>query len=229
MLLIPFFSSCAGRVSGALLADGQADLNVYASLEPRMTMLIGALALASGTAQQGAPLLNGPAISASMADAPGVESASFRNLSPAAIEGPVKISRLSDFLASGKSSGFISFEQGGASKNGRCSIDLDLESGPQILDLISHEIGAYLSALMAPLATGEILTKTEYLMLVSSVYGRGISDEIAQAAIHAAVDFPGQVQSAKGGTFSGRRAEFQIPLLDLLVLETPLSYEVTWR
>ena len=34
---------------------------------------------------------------------------------------------------------------------------------------------------------------------------------------------------SKGGAFSGRKAEFEIPLIDLLVLEAPLSYEVTWR
>jgi len=37
------------------------------------------------------------------------------------------------------------------------------------------------------------------------------------------------VQSVRGGTFSGRRAEFSIPLVDILVMETPLSYEVVWR
>ena len=229
LVSLPFFASCAARVSGTLQADGQADLNVYAALEPRMTMLLGTLAAASGTAQPGAPLLNGPSISASMSATPGVESASLANRTPSAIEGPVRVSQIGDFLAHGSAQGFISFEQGTASRDGRCAVNLSRDSGPQILSLISPEIGMYLSALMAPLATGEELTRAEYLLLVGSVYGRGIADEISQAAIHASVDFPGQIRSARGGTFSGRRAEFAIPLLDLLVLETPLSYEVVWR
>jgi hypothetical protein len=233
--------SCAAQINGSLKGDGQTDLQIRAALEPRMTALIGGLAAASGAAQPGAPILDGPAIAASMSSAPGVASVSFKNTAPAAIEGPVKIAQIGDFLALGMAAGapavgktsFITFEQnargGGAASGGRCTINLSLASGPEILTLISPEISDYLSALMAPLATGEAMTKAEYVALVGSVYGRGIADEISKAFIRASLEFPGQIQSAQGGTFSGRRAEFAIPLLDILTLETPLSYEVVWR
>jgi hypothetical protein len=231
-----FFSSCASRINGSLQGDGQADLYIYAALEPRMAALIGAFAAASGTAQPGAPILNGAAMAASMSAAPGVASVSFKNTSPSAIEGPVKIARIGDFLSpgmttdgkqSGQKRGFIDFEQN--SSGGRCTVTLSIDTGPEILSLISADMSNYLSALMAPLATGEVLTKTEYLFLVGSVYGRGVADEISKAAVNASLEFPGPVQSVTGGTFSGRRAEFAIPLLDILVLETPLRYEITWK
>jgi hypothetical protein len=229
-VLLPLLS-CTARISGSLLGDGQADLTVYAGLEPRMTALITRLGEMAGSPQPGAPVLNGPAISASMAGAPGIASVSLRNGTPASIEGPVKISRIGDFLRPGTAAGgaanFITFEQN--SSGGRCSVRIGLDSGPQILTLISPDIVDYLGALMAPIATGEAATKTEYLALVTSVYGRGIADEISAATVRAVIDFPGPVQSAQGGTFSGRRAEFNIPLLDILVLETPLSYEIRWR
>jgi hypothetical protein len=98
-----------------------------------------------------------------------------------------------------------------------------------MLAYISPDIVAYLSALMAPLATGEAMTKKEYLALIASIYGSGIADEIAAAFFNATIDLPGPVQSVKGGTFSGKRAEFAIPLVDLLVLEKPLTYEVVWK
>ena len=239
------FLSCTARINGSLQGDGQADLQIYVALEPRITALIGGLVAAGGTMQPGALILDGPAIAASMAKAPGVASAVFKNTGPTAIEGPVKIARIGDFLAPGlaasaaldtargeKGPGFITFEQAtrtGASSGGRCTINLSLESGPEILALISPDMGDYLSALMAPLATGEALTKTDYLTLVASVYGRGIADEISKAFFRASIDFPGPVRSVTGGTFSGRKAEFEIPLLDILVLEKPLNYEVTWR
>ena len=231
-------ASCTAQINGSLKGDGQADLQIRAALEPRMTALIGGLAAASGTAQPGAPILDGPAIAASMSSAPGVASASFKNTAPAAIEGPVKIAKIGDFLAPGTAAAavpgtasFITFEQNarGGAAGGKCTINLSLASGPEILALISPEISDYLSALMAPLATGETMTKSQYLILVSSVYSRNVADEIAKAVIRASIEFPGPVQSAQGGTFSGRRAEFAIPLLDVLVLETPLSYEVVWR
>ena len=231
LMITPLFCSCAGRINGSLLAGGQADLQISVSLEPRMAALIVRLASASGQEQAGANVLDGPAISASMRSAPGVGSVSLANTAPAALAGPVRISRLGDFLAhsAGRDAGssFITFEQG--PQGGRCLISLSLETGPAILALLSEEIGDYLSALMAPIATGEVLTKAEYLDLAAMVYSRAIADEIAQSRIRASLDFPGAVQSARGGTFSGRRAEFDIPLLDMLVLESPLSFEVTWR
>lgn len=234
VFLALFFASCTAQISGSLKMDGQADLKVYAALEPTMTMLIGRLAAASGALQSDAPILDGPAIAASMSSAPGISSVSLNNIAPAAIEGSVKIARINDFLLGGKkasvrSANFITFTQGKPSAGGRCAINIDRYSGPQILGLISPEIGDYLAALMAPLATGETLTKADYLALVGSVYGKGIADEISRAFIRAYIDFPAPVQSAKGGTFSGRRAEFAIPLLDLLVLEKSLSYEVVWK
>jgi hypothetical protein len=239
LAFVLFFSSCTARINGSLSGDGQADLQIYAALEPRMTMLLSGLAAASGAMQPGAPLLDGPAIAASMAASPGVASVSFQNTSPVSIEGPIAISKVGDFLApgmvAGKTQTFISFflnppAAGSATASGgRCSINLSRDTGPEVLALISPDVGAYLAALMAPLATGEALRKRDYIALVASVYGKGIADEISQASIRASIEFPGTVLSARGGTFSGRRAEFTIPLVDVLVLETPLRYEVIWR
>jgi hypothetical protein len=220
-----FTPSCTARISGPLAADGSAALAVSVSLEPRMAALITRLSAAGG--QKSIHILDGPAIARSMSNAPGIASVSFANTASAAIEGPLRISVIGDFLAVGSRGGFITFEQ--ASSGGRCVISINRETGPQILSLLSSEITGYLEAIMAPLATGEKLSKTGYLEEVSVVYGKAVSDEIAGSVIHASIDFPGQVANARGGSFSGKRAEFNVPLLDLLVLETPISYEVVWK
>jgi hypothetical protein len=229
MALLPAFSSCASRINGTLMAEGQADLAIQAELKPNMSALIGRFAALSGTAKPGAPLLDGPSLAASMSKAPGVASVSFANKTPSSIEGPVKISRISDFLSSGKANGIINFEQKNAAGEGYCSVNISLASGPWVIGLLSPEISMYLNALMAPIATGEKMTKTEYLTSVASIYGKDIADEIASSSIRASVDFPGAIQRIKGGTFAGRKADFEIPLLDILVLEKPLSYEVVWK
>jgi hypothetical protein len=223
------FSSCASRINGTLMTEGQADLGINAELKPNMSALIGRFAALSGTTKPGAPLLDGPALAASMSQAPGISSASFANKTPSSIEGAVKISRINDFLSSGNVNGIINFEQKNAAGEGFCSVNLSLASGPWVIGLISPEFGAYLNALMAPIATGEVMTKAEYLTNVASIYGKNIADEIASSSIRASVNCPGVVQRIKGGTFTGRRAEFEIPLLDILVLEKPLSYEVVWK
>jgi len=215
--------SCAARIDGSLAADGSASLSVSVSLEPRMTAMMQALAAAGG---QSGPVLDGPSLSRSMSAAPGVASASLRNTMPWAVEGQVRISAIGDFLAAADGTGFITFTQG---NGGHCEINISRGNGPVMLGLLSPEIADYLSALMAPIATGEDMSRAEYLELVASFYNKGISDEIAGSRIRASIDFPGAVTSVSGGTFSGRRVNFDIALLDLLVLETPLSYEVRWR
>jgi hypothetical protein len=220
--------SCNARVQGRLEADSSGEFAVSAVLEPRVSSLIRSLRDFAGDAPN-ENIVDGGAISRSMAASPGVASASFRNTGPAALEGPVKISRIADFLApAGGRGGLMSLEPvpGGLS---RLTISLNRESGSEMLSLLSADIGEYLSALMAPLATGENLAKAEYLELVGAIYGRAVVDEISRGAIRAFIDFPGGVFSVKGGVFSGNRAEFVIPLVDLLVLETPLVYEVVWK
>jgi len=221
--LILALTSCAARINGTLAADGSASLSLNLALEPAMTSLIQRLNEAGSGAS--GTVLNGSSIASSFASAPGVTSATFRNLTPSSIEGQVRISAISDFL--GTRRGFITFEQRAA--GGRCVINLNRTNGPEILGLLSEEISDYLNALMAPVATGEEMTRAEYLDLVASFYNRNIRNEIEASRVRVSLDFPGAITSARGGTFSGRRANFDIPLLDLLVLENPLVYEVTWN
>jgi len=232
LAILPLFS-CNARLSGALAANGSASLSVNAALEPRITSLVRSLSAARG--QESGPILDGQAIAKSMSDSSaGNVSASFKNTSPQAVEGNMKIADINRFLTAGKvinsvidSIGFIEFEQG--KSGGKCKVYIDIDNGPVILNLLSPEIADYLNVLMAPLATGEEMTKTEYLALVSSIFSKAISDEIASSKIRASIGFPGQVTTAAGGTYKGKTAEFDIPLLDILVLETPITYEVTWK
>ncbi|MCL2805588.1 MAG: hypothetical protein FWD26_06590 [Treponema sp.] len=219
LLVFPLIS-CTARINGSLAADGSASLQINMSLEQGITALIQRMFSAGG--QQG-PLLDGPSISSSLSQAPGISSAVFRNTSPSAIEGQVRISRVNDFLAI---AGFITFEQ--TRNGGLCRLTINRENGPVMLEFLSSDISDYLNALMAPIATGEKLDKEEYLQVVSAFYNKAIGDEIASSRIRATIDFPGVITGIKGGTFSGRRANFDIPLIDILVLETPLSYEVIW-
>ena len=227
------FASCSAQINGSLMASGQAELYISASLEPKMTSLLSRLADFSGTAKPEASFLDGPAISASFAKSPGITSVLLKNISKNAIEGPVIISRIQDLLNDetdgNKLKKFVDFVQQSPSAPGRCSINIDLDSGPALLALISPDISDYLSALMAPIATGERLSKSEYLLLTASVYGKNIADEINGSAVKFAVEFPGQVQRVSRGSFSGKKAECSIPLLEILVLEQPFNYEAVWK
>ena len=230
-LLLPAFLtffSCAARIDGSLSANGSAALSVNISLERGVTALIQRMSAAGGQpSNDTSNILDSSSISKSMSASPGITSANFKNTAAAAIEGQIRISKINEFLSASNNRGFITFDQ--EKSGGKCVININRKDGPKILEHLSIEISDYLNALMAPIATGEEMTKSEYLELVASFYNKAISDEIASSRIRASVDFPGTITKASGGTFSGKKANFNIPLLDLLVLETPLVFEVTWN
>ena len=171
------------------------------------------------------PLLDSAALNRSLQAASGISSSALRNSGQEKVEGTIGISRISDLL-NAEANRFVQYEASGSS--GKLAIHLDRNIAPKILLQVYPEAVDYLSALMAPAATGEALSKAEYLLLVESVYGKALSAEIAASRVTAAITMPGTVKSVKGGTSSGREARFDIPLTDLLVLEKPLDYEISW-
>jgi hypothetical protein len=224
-LAVPAFFSCTAKIDGNIDANGSAVLNVNMSIGQRMTALIKAMAAAGG--QETVQILDGQAISKSMSGSPGIDSVSLKNTSQSAIDGQIKISKINLFLSEVKGKEFIIFEQGAS--GGKCVFFVNIDNSQVILGHFSKDIAGYLNAIMAPAATGEKMTKTEYLELVGSFYNKGISDEIAASKVRVSIEFPGVVTNVKGGTFSGKKANFDIPLVDLLVLQTPLVYEVNWK
>ena len=231
LLFLPVFTaffSCAARIEGVVNEGGAAELSLKTSLEPRTTALIGSLQGFLGDARD-APILDGPAISRSMAASPGVRAVNLKNSGSAALDGTISISNIGDFLAkSGSKTKFIDYTQGQTAGSSGIVITLDKDSAPVLISMLSSEVEDYLSALMAPAVLGDTITTREYLDMVASVYGRALASEIAAARIKAFIDFPRPIKSILGGTYSGNRAEFEVPLVDILVLEQPLRYELSW-
>lgn len=222
------FFSCSARIDGVVREGGAADLSLTTSLEPRTTSLIRSLQGFMGDTSD-APVLDGATIGQSMAAAPGIRSVSLGNTGPAALAGAISISNVGDFLtAEDAKNRFITYNEGPGPGTSSIIISLDKDSAPELISLLSPDVEDYLSALMAPAVTGETSSAREYLDLVALVYGRPLADEIAAARIRATIEFPRPVTAVKGGAASGKKAEFEIPLTDLLVLEQPLLYEIYW-
>ncbi|MDR2211502.1 MAG: hypothetical protein LBO65_08590 [Spirochaetaceae bacterium] len=225
-LCLLVLGACSGQITGQVAQDASGALQIQAGLAPNMVSLISTFRSFNSNGAQTGPILNAAAIAGSLQTAPGVKSAVLRNSGQERLEGTVAVSHVGELFSAG--GGFIRYEAPSGTAPGRISIRLDRTTGPRILSVFSSEAVDYLSALSAPAATGEALTKKEYLELVESIYGKAIADEIAASRIRAVISFPGQIRAVTGGTFSGREARFDIPLPDILVLETPLNYEVVW-
>ena len=226
--LLALFLSCTARIDGMLSEDGAVELELNTSLEPRTAALIRSLRSFMGDTQN-APILDAQSISRSMSLSPGVKTTALKNTSPIALEGTISILNAGDFLsASGDKTRLISYKQSPSAGNSSIIFTLDRNSAPDLISRLSPEVEEYLSALMAPAILGEPSSSQEYLSLLSSIYGRPLANEISAARIKANIDFPRPVTAAQGGSISGKRVEFDVPLLDILVLEKPLRYEVSW-
>jgi hypothetical protein len=227
-------ASCSAQIAGVVLDDGSADITIQSGLQPSMTELIHSLFKIGGGASQN--IIDAGSINASISASKGVKAARFRNITSSSIEGTISLSRINDFLwVAGQRSQFLTFD----SQNGRLLVVIDRTSAPRIVSLLSRDFVDYLSCLMSPAALEDyqyIKTKAEYLDELQNFFGSfkdkklaaNLVSDIKKANIHITIDFPKDVKSVQGGRFSGKRAEFDAPLLDLLVLETPLTYEVLW-
>lgn len=230
MMLAVLFSGCQTRITGTLNSAGRAELKVDAALQPKISILLKKLT-AAGSGTQDAPLINAAALNNSFHLAPGIESAAFSNKGKNgnAVEGTLVIARIDELVtdsAAKTDTKFIRWQQNTA--GGNMLIHLDRENGPAVISAISPDLFNYLTALAAPLATGEESSRQEYLNLVRMLYDANIADEIAASSIKITLRLPARPTSIQGGVINGNNAEFTIPLAGILVLEKPLDYEIRW-
>jgi hypothetical protein len=215
--------SCSGRITGSVQTNEQGEFIIEAEIAPVSARVLAPLS-SSVTSGRPAPVLDAGVITLSLQGAPGLSSVRLQN-TPQGITGSIGFLKISDFLMAGDLR-FITWEQ--TPTSGRAVISIDRASSPLMMTMLSQDVSDYLSAVMAPIATGEALTKAEYLQLVSSVYGPAIAREIETAEINASINVPGRITMAEGGVFSGSTVRFRAGLADILVLEKPLVYEVRW-
>jgi hypothetical protein len=219
--------SCAATISGVLERGGSGNLEISAALRPAFTAKMRDFRAFSQGAEAAGPLIDAPEIARSLSAAPGMGRVTFRSAGHEDLEGTAAITRLGEFLRPPGRAGFIDFTEN--STGGRVLITLNRETVPAMLSLISPDVAYYLNFLFAPIVTGDELSEEEYLEQISLFHNPAVAEELAQSEIRVSVEFPGPLTTVRGGTFSGRTAEFVIPLTELLVLARPLSYEAAWR
>ena len=222
---IVFLCSCSANIEARLQHDGSAEIKLEASLESQIAGLLRRL-----STNFGLPFaMDAESMSRSMASAPGISEVHLYNESPTALKGSFSLPKINDFLqtGTGEVGRFIKYSQD--NRGGSLAINIDLERSPQLLALFSEDVRNYLAAIMAPAESGIPQSQKEYLEGVASMYGSVLAQEIAGARIKLAIIVPGTIKSIRGGTFSQDRGDFDIPLIDFLVLDHPLDYEIVWQ
>ncbi|HON12926.1 MAG TPA: hypothetical protein PLB48_02335 [Treponema sp.] len=221
MIYLAAVSSCTLSIKATLRPDTQIDLSYTSEIKPKIAALFKDL---NGSHQNTAtPLLSAQVVTASLQKVPELSQVITRE-SAQALEGSLRITKLE---ALSQRFPFIIQKKEGSENLLNLSINRD--TARQLVGLFTTDVRDYLEALMAPVITGEELSAKEYLDLLSSVYGKTIAQEIEASRVSLKFQVPGTITRVIGGTSSGGEAVFAIPLIDLLVVQKPLFYQLVWK
>lgn len=113
--------------------------------------------------------------------------------------------------------GLVSFAKNGSSSS--MTLTLSPANLSTLYSSLPDTVQSYIDLFMAPVFTGESMTKSEYLDLVASVYGQDLADEIAESSVSIVLSAP---------DVSGKKKKVSVPLADLLASPAPLTYTVSW-
>ncbi len=233
--ILSLASGCVANYHMVLRDNGSADIELSAEMSPRTTILIGNLSDLGGSEGSEDPNpLDAEILRRSVANSETVVSVHLSNPDSRSVVGSLSFSDLEGFIAAakddrGSNAQLFYLERMASRKGGRLTISLKREEAPDLLLALSPEITDYLTALMAPVVTGEILTASEYLEIVAAAYGQAVADEIAAGSVEAIIDLPEEPVELAGGKARGKSAVFSVPLLDILLLEKDIELSALWE
>lgn len=95
---------------------------------------------------------------------------------------------------------------------------LSPESVRAIYNALPERTRSYIDLFMSPVITGDTMPKSEYTELVSMVYGKLLADELLGASLSLVLSAPNKKAQQK----------FSVPIIDLLLLEKPMSFSISW-
>jgi hypothetical protein len=232
------FFGCETDITGSIENSGRAVLNVDSVFMKNTSTLIKKLIFTSDETVD-IPIIDANELNKSFTSG-GIEKAAFKNVAgnTAALSGEITISKIDGLIKDrGLSLPLVKFEKKSGASGGSVTFYIDRENGPGVLEAISPELVGYLQLLMAPIAEGietDITDKKNYLENITMVWGAPVAKEINSSYITLNLKFPQAVTTIRGsfgksvGKADGNKAVIKIPLIDLLVLEAPVFYEIIW-
>lgn len=99
-------------------------------------------------------------------------------------------------------------------KNNRLVISLNPVTMEKFYNLSDPQIVLYLDMLLSPVFNQEEMSASEYEEVITSFYGKDVAKEIKETQVKLRIKNP-----------DGSRAEYELPLIDLLTLNKSLQLE----
>ena len=171
------------------------------------------------------PLVD-PALVRAGAAEKGVRVVEARALGERGFSGVFEIDDLMTFAA--RSLGAVTLSSTAA--GGSLSVAIDRGNAAELFALFPGIDPYLVEALSPPALDGSDLTRAEYREMLGALLGTKSLPAVDAAAVELAVELPGAplASGTVGFVTTGRSAKASIKLLDLLVLERPITLKASW-
>lgn len=228
---VSFFTSCSPVVKVVVAPNGDISYSVESSVAPIIEETVRSFT----GAEESLPLFNEVQIFQALETA-GLEQVSVNTPRNSSLVVSAKIDRVETkpVIAPNLGSGIVCEDMvpqiAGAigychsNKAGERKLVLTISPGvlQQVMAIMPLETVEYLDLLSAPILTGETMSASEYVDLISVIYGDSVANELKSAVIKILVTVPSSVESATVSTPSGKalvkgkNVEFTLGLPELL-------------
>lgn len=116
------------------------------------------------------------------------------------------------------------------------AINLTPENIRKVVALLPAETAMYIDLLIAPVFTGEAMTKADYVDLISIAYGETMAEDLKNAFVTFEFSVPGKITKATlsnqymGNIYArDKTIKTEIPLLNLLTDLSGTSCVINWK
>ncbi|HZK19602.1 MAG TPA: hypothetical protein VFC68_02625, partial [Treponemataceae bacterium] len=106
----------------------------------------------------------------------------------------------------------------------------------EIVSLMPEDTIAYTELLMAPLISGEKISAEEYKMLIASMYGETLADELEKSTVTILFKSPKNIATAttepsicKSIKITKNEVEYSLSTLDFLSLFSGIKFRIQWK
>lgn len=201
LLIIFLLTGCTSEISFILNKDGSVTTGFYGAAGKGFTELLKST---TGSKDNNASLFDAKAISKEL------EKSGFKkvmvickNKNDIAID-VTDEKKKSEFFTSGLLT----------VKNNKLSVNLSGDILKKYYESTDEQSAAYLDMLLSPVFSGDTMTESEYLELVSSFYGKAVADEVKNTSIVIEIKNP-----------DGKTTKHTVKMTKLLTLNESLQLE----
>lgn len=226
-LCILVFASCSARQEIFLASDGSARLSFRVELSDYLYDYIEGLGSLNRKSFDKNDPFGVPKIREEIGKVGQVKVSRLNAISPKVLEGEFTCTDVEAFAkadADDRGIGIVSFTTSGNKKTLSISISRETLLASKALAPVREN---ELFQMFGPFEN-EGMSEDEYLEMMEWVLTGDGAKMIKTSFVDLEIVVPSSVLSQKGGTVKGRVVTFRIPLIDLLLLNEPLLYTVTY-